>query len=187
MVDITGDRLEMPEDLTRLVRLLINLGHLNYALRGMKHEDIQEASDQPPLGLFTEVAFQRLADWFSKPNGKVAQIEKALANLDLPSSWLHAIDEVLDGPIGATTWRQLNKDYRNEAISHKTFEAEIFTLIFGKNQVDPRTWGESFEAFMEAIVPLVLNLQSNVQAVVLSRYPEFYKGLVRTRAFYMVD
>ena len=93
---------------------------------------------------------------------------------------------MLDSPIGSITWRQLNKDYRNEAISHRSFEAEIYHLIFSKRQVDPDTWNSSFEEFMEAIVPAMVDLQSNVQAVFSARYPEFYNGMFRDGPFHVV-
>ena len=152
----------------------------------MKHEDVQDISDLPPLGFFTESAFQRLADWFSKPKGKVAQIEKALSKLELPNSWLRPIDEVLDSAIGTTTWRQLNKDYRNKAISHKTFEAEIFHLVFVKRRVNPDTWDSSFKQFIDAIAPLLIDLQSKVQAVFLARHHDFYLEILRQGKFYLV-
>ena len=176
----------MPDEVTRLVRLLVNLGTLNYTLKGMAHEEAEDLTNPPPLGFFTDAAFVRLADWFSKPKGKPAQIEQAIEALDLPAKWLVPIDTILDSPIGSITWRQLNKDYRNEAISHKSFDAEIFNLIFVKRQVNPETWDSSFEKFMAGIIPPMVDLQSNVQAVFAARFPEFYAEFFRRGMFHIV-
>ena len=80
----------------------------------------------------------------------------------------------------------MSKDYRNEAISHKTFEAEIFQLVFVKHEVSRDTWDSSFEEFIDAIVPPLIDLQSNVQTVFLARHPDFYQEMIRRGWFYIV-
>lgn len=124
-------RIENDPILGTFMQLAVHLGHFKYAMGQLKSTMISDK--RYAFGFYSESILRRIGDWFAEPkNMPDSLIDQALKKVRLDDDVIRPLDQLLDSPIGQTTWRRFIKDYRNAASAHGIFDGDTQSKVCQK-------------------------------------------------------
>ena len=114
------EKLVTDERTGTFVQVLVHLSQYLYAMSRLREVvDTPRGSWTVPHVFYIESLYTMLANWFSVKGRRGRYILKhALIKLELEAELQH-LDQVLDSPIGDTTFRKLVEDFRNTQTTHQ--------------------------------------------------------------------
>lgn len=169
---------------SRLVQLVIHLGHYTYAMARLKEEAQLPRPRLAIISFYTDNVLRMIGDWLSEPGDtNESQLDLALKKVGLSDNISDPIDRLLDATIGTTNWRRLIKDYRNVSISHHIFEGDVQLQVCQKYGVEPMLMTSQLIPFLDSMADQIEILQSRVELAFHRYAPELYTLFSSNGAF----
>ena len=169
------------------VQVVVHLGHYLYAMRQLYLAASTGRSTSFFPTFYLEALWNMLGNWFSiRGRSGNRMLGRALADLGL-EELLGPLDQLLDSPVGSTTWRDIVREVRNAQGTHEVFRGNVQLHVCEKLGIDPMTVSVKGPDFLNEMGGLVSVLYLQVEEAlraydrecydVLRRYGLFYTGL----------
>lgn len=171
-------------------QIIVHLNHYLYALNQLRSVTSDVPSMSTPSTFYMECLWNMIGNWFAvKSKTSSYLLKSALLPLGLEKH-LKPLDELLDSPIGNTTWRVLVKEFRNAQGTHEIFSGDVQKQVYAKYGITQDQLGIPMSEIVRKTSDFFINmgkligsLQAQVE-LAFCKYDREYYMVLRQRGFY---